>query len=107
MNLLEKQKKISVIVADTGDIDAIARLRPQDATTNPSALSAGKPEVPTLVDASPRHARRAIERAKPRMMKARGEFRRGISSMSKAASRPRSTPFCHLMSMAAWLRRAT
>jgi transaldolase len=28
----------SVIVADTGDIDAIARYRPQDATTNPSLI---------------------------------------------------------------------
>jgi len=38
MNLLESLKKCSVIVADTGDIEAIARLRPQDATTNPSLL---------------------------------------------------------------------
>ncbi|MEO8007269.1 MAG: transaldolase [Betaproteobacteria bacterium] len=38
MNLLESLKKCSVIVADTGDIEAIVRLRPQDATTNPSLL---------------------------------------------------------------------
>jgi transaldolase len=31
-------KQHSVIVADTGDIDAIARWRPQDATTNPSLI---------------------------------------------------------------------
>ena len=31
-------KQHSVIVADTGDIDAIARFRPQDATTNPSLI---------------------------------------------------------------------
>jgi transaldolase len=38
MNLLESLKKLSIIVADTGDIDSIARVKPQDATTNPSLL---------------------------------------------------------------------
>jgi transaldolase len=52
MNLLESLKKYSVIVADTGDIDAIARLRPQDATTNPSLLyqAAQNPKYRALVD---------------------------------------------------------
>ena len=52
MNLLESLKKYSVIVADTGDIEAIARLRPQDATTNPSLLyqSAQNPKYRALVD---------------------------------------------------------
>ena len=35
---LDALKQHSVIVADTGDIDAIARWRPQDATTNPSLI---------------------------------------------------------------------
>lgn len=35
---LEALRRHSVIVADTGDIDAIARFRPQDATTNPSLI---------------------------------------------------------------------
>jgi len=35
---LDALKEHSVIVADTGDIDAIARFRPQDATTNPSLI---------------------------------------------------------------------
>jgi transaldolase len=35
---LESLKRHSVIVADTGDIEAIARFRPQDATTNPSLI---------------------------------------------------------------------
>jgi transaldolase len=38
MTLLESLKRYTTIVADTGDIDAIARHRPQDATTNPSLL---------------------------------------------------------------------
>ena len=37
-SLLEALKKHSVVVADSGDIDAIARWRPQDTTTNPSLL---------------------------------------------------------------------
>lgn len=35
---LESLKRWSVIVADTGDIEAIERFRPQDATTNPSLI---------------------------------------------------------------------
>jgi transaldolase len=38
MTLLESLKKYTIVVADTGDIEAIARHRPQDATTNPSLL---------------------------------------------------------------------
>ena len=37
-NQLESLRQHSVIVADTGDIDSIARFRPQDATTNPSLI---------------------------------------------------------------------
>src|SRR6266567_4055793 len=36
MTLLESLKRYTTVVADTGDIEAIARHRPQDATTNPS-----------------------------------------------------------------------
>jgi transaldolase len=39
MNLAESLKKYTTVVADTGDIEAIACHRPQDATTNPSLLS--------------------------------------------------------------------
>jgi transaldolase len=38
MTLLESLKKYTTVVADTGDIEAIAHHRPQDATTNPSLL---------------------------------------------------------------------
>src|SRR3977135_2971711 len=52
MNQLESLKKYSVIVADTGDIESIARLQPQDATTNPSLLyqSAQNPKYRALVE---------------------------------------------------------
>ncbi|MFR0688039.1 transaldolase [Enterobacterales bacterium AE_CKDN230030158-1A_HGKHYDSX7] len=35
---LEQLKQFTTVVADTGDFDAIARLKPVDATTNPSLL---------------------------------------------------------------------
>ncbi|MDT8383748.1 MAG: transaldolase [Gammaproteobacteria bacterium] len=38
MNLLEQLKTITTVVADTGDIEAIERYHPIDATTNPSLL---------------------------------------------------------------------
>ena len=52
MNLLESLRKHSIIVADTGDIDSIARVKPQDATTNPSLLyqAAQNPAYRPLVD---------------------------------------------------------
>ena len=51
MTVLDSLKKYSVVVADTGDIQAIARLKPQDATTNPSLLlsAAQRPEYKQLV----------------------------------------------------------
>ena len=38
MSLLDSLKKYTTVVADTGDIEAIAQYKPQDATTNPSLL---------------------------------------------------------------------
>ncbi|ANG63599.1 transaldolase [Marinobacterium aestuarii] len=37
-NLLQQLKQQSTVVADTGDLDAIRRFSPQDATTNPSLI---------------------------------------------------------------------
>jgi transaldolase len=52
MTLLESLKTYTTVVADTGDIEAIARHRPQDATTNPSLLyhAAQMPAYRHLVD---------------------------------------------------------
>ncbi|HEY3077123.1 MAG TPA: transaldolase, partial [Burkholderiales bacterium] len=35
---LDSLRQHSLVVADTGDIEAVARWKPQDATTNPSLL---------------------------------------------------------------------
>ena len=37
-NQLSQLKKMTTVVADTGDIEAIAKFQPEDATTNPSLL---------------------------------------------------------------------
>src|SRR3954465_8088162 len=49
---LESLRSQSLVVADTGDIEAVARWKPQDATTNPSLLltSAQDPRFRHLVD---------------------------------------------------------
>src|SRR5580700_4936875 len=52
MNLLESLKHYTTVVADTGDFEAIAKHKPQDATTNPSLIfqAAQKPHYQHLVD---------------------------------------------------------
>ena len=54
MNLLESLKRYTKVVADTGDIEAIAEYRPQDATTNPSLLmkASRQPQYKSLVEKS-------------------------------------------------------
>ncbi|HEY0784578.1 MAG TPA: transaldolase [Acidobacteriaceae bacterium] len=50
--LLEQLRKMTVVVADTGDIQAIEKVKPQDATTNPSLITtaAGMPAYQQIVD---------------------------------------------------------
>jgi len=49
---LEQLRKITTVVADTGDISAIAKYKPEDATTNPSLLlkAAGIPTYSGYID---------------------------------------------------------
>ena len=51
-NLLDQLKAITVVVADTGDIDAIEKFTPRDATTNPSLITAAAqmPQYQSIVD---------------------------------------------------------
>ena len=50
--LLEQLRDITVVVADTGDIQAIEKFKPRDATTNPSLITAAAqmPEYQSIVD---------------------------------------------------------
>ena len=52
MNNLESLRTYTTVVSDTGDIEAIAKYKPQDATTNPSLLAkaAQMPQYRGLVD---------------------------------------------------------
>ncbi|MBD2498170.1 transaldolase [Nostoc sp. FACHB-280] len=51
-NLLEQLREVTVVVADTGDIKAIEKFTPRDATTNPSLITAAAqmPEYQDIVD---------------------------------------------------------
>ncbi|MFG6094958.1 transaldolase [Leptothoe sp. ISB3NOV94-8A] len=50
--LLEQLREITVVVADTGDIQAIEQFKPRDATTNPSLITAAAqmPQYQGIVD---------------------------------------------------------
>ena len=52
MSLLSQLKEMTVVVADTGDIGAIEAFTPQDATTNPSLITAAAklPQYQSIVD---------------------------------------------------------
>ncbi len=51
-NLLEQLRDITIVVADTGDIQAIETFTPRDATTNPSLITAAAqmPQYQPIVD---------------------------------------------------------
>ena len=61
-NLLEKLRKYTVVVADTGDFDAMEKFRPQDATTNPSLITAAAqlPQYQPIVDEVLKDARNEL-----------------------------------------------
>jgi transaldolase len=54
MALLDSLRRYTVVVADTGDIDAIRKHKPQDSTTNPSLLlkASQQTQYRALVDAA-------------------------------------------------------
>ena len=64
MSLLDSLKRVTTVVADTGDIEAMRQFRPQDATTNPSLLlkAAQQPQYRPLVEAALRGCRSALLR---------------------------------------------
>ena len=63
MSLLDSLKRVTTVVADTGDIEAMRQFRPQDATTNPSLLlkAAQQPQYRPLVEAALADADRASD----------------------------------------------
>ena len=61
-NLLEQLKEFTVVVADTGDIQAIETFTPRDATTNPSLITAAAqmPQYQGIVDDTLKGARESL-----------------------------------------------
>jgi transaldolase len=61
-NLLDQLREITVVVADTGDIEAIEKFKPRDATTNPSLITAAAqmPQYQDIVDDTLKGARQTL-----------------------------------------------
>ena len=61
-NLLDQLRKFTTVVADTGDIEAMEQFRPQDATTNPSLITAAAqmPQYQPIVDEVLHEARKQL-----------------------------------------------
>jgi transaldolase len=61
-NLLDQLKTMTVVVADTGDIQAIETFTPRDATTNPSLITAAAqmPQYQEIVDDTLKKARKEL-----------------------------------------------
>ncbi|MEL6468590.1 MAG: transaldolase [Cyanobacteria bacterium J06623_4] len=62
MSLLTQLKEMTVVVADTGDIEAIEQFTPQDATTNPSLITAAAklPQYQSIVDETLEQAKQTL-----------------------------------------------
>ncbi|HHF4283909.1 TPA: transaldolase [Haemophilus influenzae] len=56
---LDSLRNMTVVVADTGDIDAIKKYQPQDATTNPSLIlsASALPQYASLIDEAVAYAK--------------------------------------------------
>ncbi|MEE9398571.1 MAG: transaldolase [Methylococcales bacterium] len=65
--LLEQLRKLTVVVADTGDLKAIETVKPQDATTNPSLITAAAqmPQYQSIVDDTLKGARETLGKDAP------------------------------------------
>ncbi len=61
-SVLEQLKAMTVVVADTGDINSIRTYRPRDATTNPSLITtaAQMPEYASIVDEALKWAKKEV-----------------------------------------------
>src|SRR5450432_3570235 len=60
--LLEQLREMTVVVSDTGDIEAIEKFKPRDATTNPSLITAAAemPKYAEIVDSTLLAARKEL-----------------------------------------------
>ncbi|MFL0776762.1 MAG: transaldolase [Prochlorococcus sp.] len=66
-NLLEQLSSMTVVVADTGDLEAIRKFTPRDATTNPSLILAAAqiPAYQNLIDEALHSSRKLLGESAP------------------------------------------
>lgn len=66
-SFLDQLREMTVVVADTGDIHAIEQVKPQDATTNPSLITAAAqmPQYQEIVDETLIEARKDLGKDAP------------------------------------------
>ena len=72
MSQLQELRKITGVVADTGDIDAIKTYQPQDATTNPSLIlsASSLPQYAPLIDEAVAYAKQQSNDKKQQLIDA-------------------------------------
>ncbi|KGQ70425.1 transaldolase [Chelonobacter oris] len=72
MSQLQELRKITVVVADTGDIEAIKTYQPQDATTNPSLIlsASSLPQYVPLIDDAVAYAKQQSDDKKQQLIDA-------------------------------------
>src|SRR3984957_9920088 len=68
MSKLEKLRKLTTIVVDTGDIESIKKYQPTDATTNPSLISSAiqKPEYQSLIEDAMQYSQKKAKKPSER-----------------------------------------
>ena len=61
-SIFEQLSSFTVVVADTGDLDAIKKFQPRDATTNPSLIlaAAKNPDYIKLIDQALESSRKSL-----------------------------------------------
>ena len=61
-SILEQLSSMTVVVADTGDLDSIKKFQPRDATTNPSLIlaAAKNPDYVKLIDKALENSENAL-----------------------------------------------
>ena len=61
-SILEQLSSFTIVVADTGDLDAIKKFQPRDATTNPSLIlaAAKNPDYVKLIDQALESSRKSL-----------------------------------------------
>ena len=60
--ILEQLSSMTVVVADTGDLDSIKKFQPRDATTNPSLIlaAAKNPNYVKLIDEALKNSKKSL-----------------------------------------------